>query len=126
MKEHDDRAYYRSTLEREKQRLTELEERGIAALSDYDVTIAFGGDAERALATAKQLVGNHIAYFGEKAARLDPEVRQLDLFAPHGDIYVAPEPAPDEHLESAYDDRQGDDGEEDVGDSEAEDGRWDK
>jgi hypothetical protein len=50
--------------------MTDLERREIEALSRYDIEIAAGGDAERALATAKDLVGNHIAYFSSKLERM--------------------------------------------------------
>jgi hypothetical protein len=108
-----------------------MNEKGVEALSAYDVNIAFSGDAQRALEVSKQLVSHHVAYFGEKVRSLGPEVTQLDLFAPQGEIFVAPELAPDEHLESAYDESQGEgdygyDGDDYTGYSEAEDGRWDE
>lgn len=59
-------------LKRSKERYAELEEKGIKALSDYDINIAHGGDAESALATAKMLVGNHIKYYERKLAELPP------------------------------------------------------
>ena len=49
-------------------RLQELDEKGIQALSRYNIEIAAGGDAEQALQTAKMLVGNHVRYFKEKLA----------------------------------------------------------
>jgi hypothetical protein len=61
-------AYYKQELLRSEARLKELEEKGIQALSRYDIEIASGGDAEQALRTAKMLVGNHIRYFQEKVS----------------------------------------------------------
>ncbi len=61
-------AYYKQELHRSVERLRELEEKGIQALSRYDIEIAAGGDAEEALRTAKMLVENHIRYFEEKLA----------------------------------------------------------
>lgn len=59
-------ADYKQQLLLAEERLQELEEKGVQALSRYDIQIASGGDAERALQTAKMLVGNHIRYFKEK------------------------------------------------------------
>lgn len=52
----------RAQLAERQARLADLEERGTDALSRLDIEIAYGGDAEQALATAKWLVGNHISY----------------------------------------------------------------
>jgi hypothetical protein len=71
---------YATELERERRRLVDLEERGVKALSRYDIEIAAGGDVEKALATAKYLVGNHIAYFSSKLEGLDPPAKQQSLF----------------------------------------------
>lgn len=59
-------AYYKKELQRSEERLQELAEKGVHALSSYDIEIASGGDAEQALRTAKMLVSNHIRYFKEK------------------------------------------------------------
>lgn len=110
MPERENHSHYRGELERSRQRLKDLEERGIEALSHYDINIAHGGDVEGALRMAKGLVSNHIAYYGEKLQALGPEVRQIDMFGtllPAADIFVAPEPAEDDHLEDAYDLSQG-------------------
>lgn len=78
---------YRQDLDRSQRRLTELETRGIEAMSRYDIEIAHGGRAEEALQTARWLVGNHIAYFTEKLSHCNEPVQQITLFdtslAPH-------------------------------------------
>ena len=61
-------SYYKKELQRSEERLQELEEKGVHALSRYDIEIASGGDAEQALITAKMLVSNHIRYFQEKVS----------------------------------------------------------
>jgi hypothetical protein len=71
---------YRQDLDRSQRRLTELETRGIAAMSRYDIEIAHGGDADGALRMATWLVGNHIAYFTEKLTHCDDPVQQITLF----------------------------------------------
>lgn len=71
---------YRQDLERSQRRLTELQERGVAAMSRYDIEIAHGGRAEEALQTARWLVSNHIAYFTEKLTHCDEPVQQITLF----------------------------------------------
>lgn len=43
---------------------------GVAALSDYDITIASGGDPYGALATALLLTSNHCRYYGGIRAAL--------------------------------------------------------
>lgn len=78
---------YRQDLDRSQRRLTELQERGVAAMSRYDIEIAHGGDADRALHTATWLVGNHIAYFTEKLSHCDQPVQQITLF----DASLAPD-----------------------------------
>jgi len=78
---------YRQDLDRSRQRLAELEERGMAAMSRYDIEIAHGGDADGALRMARWLVSNHIAYFTEKLTHCDEPSQQITLFdtslAPH-------------------------------------------
>lgn len=121
---------WRTEFDRAQKRLRELEEQGAAALSSYDINIAFGGDAGQALRVSKELVMHHVAYFGEKVASLSPEVTQLDLFAPQRDIFVAPGSVEDDHLESDYDESQGEcyglDYDDYAGYSDVEDGRWDE
>lgn len=81
MKERpQDHSYYREEIEKSKRRLADLEERGIEAMSRYDIEIAHSGDAEYALKEAKMLIGNHISYYGARLEELGPEVRQMDLF----------------------------------------------
>jgi hypothetical protein len=75
-----DHSYYREKIEDSKRRLTELEERGIEAMSRYDIEIAYGGDAQQALDVAKTLVRNHIQYDASKLDELSPEVTQIVLF----------------------------------------------
>ena len=59
-------ADYKQQLQIAEERLKELEDQGVQALSRYDIEIAAGGDAQQALQTAKMLVGNHVRYFKEK------------------------------------------------------------
>lgn len=70
----------RATLAERRNRLAALEERGTQALSRYDIEIAHGSNADEALATAKWLVGNQIAYY---TCQLEPEdgvPQQIDFF----------------------------------------------
>ncbi len=78
---------YRQDLERSQQRLTELETRGIEAMSRYDIAIAHGGRADEALHTALWLVRNHLRYFSEKLSHCDEPVQQITLF----DAAIPPE-----------------------------------
>jgi hypothetical protein len=56
--------------------MVDLELRGTAARSRYDIEIAAGGDAELAWQTAKDLVGNHIAYLENRLEGTDlPAIR---------------------------------------------------
>lgn len=71
---------YRERIERSKERLADLEERGIEAMSRYDVEIASGGDAQMALDQAKGFVRSHIISDTARLDELGEEVRQLDLF----------------------------------------------
>jgi len=75
-----DQSYYREKIEDSKRRLAELEERGIEAMSRYDIEIAYGGDAQQALDMAKTLVRNHIQYDTSKLDELSPEVTRIVLF----------------------------------------------
>ncbi len=111
----EDHSYYRGEIEKSKRRLADMEERGIDAMSRFDVEIAYGGNGQMALDQGKQLVGNHISYYSARLEELGPEVRQLDMFgqpvesaAPVHDFY---DPEPDAHLEDAYDLSQGEGGE---------------
>lgn len=56
-------------------RYKELQEKGAAALSEYDIKIASMGDAEAALRTAVMLVGNHIIYYKRKLEELKEQLR---------------------------------------------------
>ncbi len=80
MRKEEQCHHYRQERERSQQRLTELETRGIEAMSRYDIEIAHGGRAEEALHTALWLVGNHLRYFAEKLAHCDEPVQQITLF----------------------------------------------
>lgn len=71
---------HRQDLARAHQRLADLETRGIAAMRRYDIEIAHGGDADRALHMAKWLVGNHIASFIEQLTHGNESVQQLTRF----------------------------------------------
>ena len=73
------RTYYAEELKKSQARLAELNERGIQALSRYDIEIANQGDAEQALRTATYFVRNHMTYFTEKIAELDKKPGQLTL-----------------------------------------------
>ena len=73
--------YYRRELKLSRARLRELEERGVEALSGYDITIAHGGNAAEALRVATWLVGNHVVYFARRLEELGPEPpKQATLF----------------------------------------------
>ena len=71
---------FRQDLDRSQRRLAELETRGVAAMSRYDIEIAHGGRADEALQTARWLVGNHIAYFTEKLTHCNEPMQQITLF----------------------------------------------
>lgn len=60
--------------------MTDLETRGVAAMSRDDIEIAHGGRAEEALHTARWLVSNHLRYFAEKLSHCDEPVQQNTLF----------------------------------------------
>jgi hypothetical protein len=60
--------------------MEELVDHGYDALSRYDVEVAAGGDAEKALWTALYLVGNQVRYFTEQVAACDELPRQATLF----------------------------------------------
>ncbi len=88
----EDHSYYRGEIEKSKRRLADMEARGIAAMSRFDVEIAYGGNGQMALDQGKQLVGNHINSYTRRLEELGPEVRQMDLFsglAPAADIFDA-------------------------------------
>lgn len=71
---------YRKERDRAHARLEELVEKGADALSCYDVEIAAGGDAEKALWTALYLTGNHVRHFTELVQECDRLPRQTTLF----------------------------------------------
>lgn len=70
----------RATLAERRNRLAALEERGAQALSRYDIEIAHGGNADQALATAKWLVGNQIAYYTRQLEPEETVPQQIDFF----------------------------------------------
>ena len=76
----DTYAYWKKQLEQDEARLNELEEKGIAALSRYDIEIASMGDAGEALETAKWLKRNHIKYDKERIAEFEAKGIQETLF----------------------------------------------
>lgn len=71
---------YREEPARSRSRRDALVDQGADALSRYDVEVAAGGDAERALWTARSLSGNHVRSFAEKVAECDRLPRQQTLF----------------------------------------------
>ena len=71
---------HRQDLDRSQRRLRDLETRGIAAMSRYDIEIAHGGDTDGALHMAKRLLRNHIASFAEQLTHGDEPVQQITLF----------------------------------------------
>lgn len=71
----------RARLEQSRQRLANLEAHGTDALSRYDIEIAHGGDTAQALAMAKWLVGNHIAYYTRQLEPFEAVPQQRDFFA---------------------------------------------
>jgi hypothetical protein len=83
-------AQCRQDLDRSQRRLADLETRGIAAMSRYEIEIADGGDADGALQTARGLVTNHITYFTEQLTHCDERAQQITLF----DASLFPEDAP--------------------------------
>ena len=83
---------HRQDLDRSQRRLSELETRGIEAMSRYDVEIAYGGDAEGAVRMATRLVSNHIAYFSEQLTHCDEPVPQITLFDASRSSEDAPSP----------------------------------
>ena len=60
-------------------RQIDIEYRGTAALSRYDVEIAYGGDHKKAVSESLWLVGNHISYYRRELAEMDkiPQQRKL-------------------------------------------------
>jgi hypothetical protein len=111
---------YREERDRAHARMEELVDKGADALSRYDVEIAAGGDAEKALWTALYLAGNHVRYFTERVQQCDRLPRQATLFdsGEHPELRAAVEEgikcmmeiardiAPDAHLEAQDEDRQ--------------------
>lgn len=67
-------------LEERRQRLADMQERGVESLSHYDREIAFGGDDQLALVTSMQLIRNHIAYHTRQLAEMDEKPQQPSLF----------------------------------------------
>jgi len=80
MRKEEQCQHYRQERERSQRRMTDLETRGVEAMSRYDIEIAHGGRAEDALHTALWLVSNHIRYFSEKLSHCDEPVQQITLF----------------------------------------------
>ena len=71
----------RAHLAERQARLADLEERGTHALSRFDIEIAYGGDAEQALGTAKWLVGNHLSYYSRQLEPYNAAPQQGNFFA---------------------------------------------
>ncbi len=78
--EHGSYEWWLDQLAKDEARLKELEEKGIAGLSKYDIEIAAMGDAEQALETAKGLKRNHIKYDKERIAEFEATGIQETLF----------------------------------------------
>ena len=76
----DSYEYWLDQLVKDKARLKELEEKGIAGLSKYDIEIAAMGDAEQALETAKGLKRSHIEYDKKRIAEFEEKGIQETLF----------------------------------------------
>lgn len=93
----EDCPYYESQFAWVSKRQQQVERDGIKAISKFDIEIAHGGNAEGALSMAKYLLGNQVAYFGEKVEACRRKPKQITLF----DVN-----APDAHLEQQYDDQQ--------------------
>jgi hypothetical protein len=72
--------YYVKELREAEDRLSDLNQIGIKALSSYDINIAHSGHAKLALWTAKRLVSNQIKYFKRKILELEKEPTQIALF----------------------------------------------
>lgn len=66
-------------LAKDEARLKELEEKGIAVLSRYDIEISAMGDAEMALNTAKGLKRSHIQNDKEHIAEFEAKGIQQSL-----------------------------------------------
>ncbi len=60
--------------------MEELVDHGSDALGRYDVEVAAGGDAEKALRTALYLAGNQFRHFTERVKECDGIPRQATLF----------------------------------------------
>ena len=73
--------YWKKQLEQDEATLKELEEKGVKALSKYDIEIAHMGDAEEALETAIRLKRNHIKYDKERIAEFEAKGIQETLFS---------------------------------------------
>jgi hypothetical protein len=71
---------YREELARSRSRLGALVDQAADALSRYDIEVAAGGAAERALGTAPSLSGNHVRSFTEKVRECARLPRQQTLF----------------------------------------------
>jgi hypothetical protein len=72
-------AEYKEQLKESQSRLKVLNRRGTQALSRYDIEIAYGGNAEEALRTAKWLLGNQIQYYTRLITEMKKEPTQLVL-----------------------------------------------
>jgi hypothetical protein len=60
--------------------MADLQERGVEAMSRYEMEICHGGNGEAALKEAKWLVGNHISYFTDKVRECDRMPQQATRF----------------------------------------------
>jgi hypothetical protein len=71
------RADIEAKLAERQARLRDLETRGVNALSNYDIQIAYSGDVEMALRMSTQLVRNHIRYYVRQLEAMPPEQGKL-------------------------------------------------
>ena len=67
----------RDALAEREARYKELKEKGVKALSKYDIEIAHMGDAQGALRTALMLVGNHIKWYKGKLGETKEQLQLL-------------------------------------------------
>ena len=83
---------YRRTLQNRQERLSDLNERGAEAITPADL-LRHDGDADRAVVNNKLEVTGQILRLEDQIAHECPET------------IVFPNPAPDAHLESQYEDQ---------------------
>jgi hypothetical protein len=70
--------WWKNKLEQDETRLKELEEKGIKALSKYDIQLSYLG-LEQMVEEAKRLTRNHIKYEKERIAEFEAKGIQQSL-----------------------------------------------